>query len=213
MPTTRAPAGPRRRRAAPGGGRAMHLTPSPTAEVTAVAPWADHERARCRAGRAPPALRLADGASMDRPRPLLRAGDQGRGSLRRPLDVQSEARPHSVTGPWLDHHSLPHITLYYPRPLGRAASPRTPCGKPRRAVGPNRRFGGEWRAMVYYYMVCDHTTHSTCTATTTPPTPTSLVHTRPAPGFEPRKMSQQPPPPPPERVQVEGAFFALGVSE
>ena len=120
---------------------------------------------------------------------------------------------HDLTGPWLDHHSLPHITLYDPRPLGRAASPRTPCGKPRRAVGPNRRFGGEWRAMVYYYMVCDHTTHSTCTATTTPPTPTSLVHTRPAPGFEPRKMPQQPPPPPPERVQVEGAFFALGVSE
>ena len=200
MPTTRAPAGPSRRRAAPGGGRAMHLTPSPKAEITAVAPWADHERARCRAGRAPPALRRADGASMDRPRPLLRAGDQGRGSLRRPLDVQSEARPHSVTGPWLDHHSLPHITLYYPRPLGRAASPRTPCGKPRRAVGPNRRFGGEWRAMVYYYMVCDHTTHPTCTATTTPPTPTSLVHTRLAPGFEPQKMSQPPPPPPPERV-------------
>jgi len=211
MPTTRAPAGPRRRRAAPGGGRAMHLTPSPTAEVTAVAPWADHERARCRAGRAPPALRRADGASMDRPRPLLRAGDQGRGSLRRPLYVQSEARPHrALAGP-----SCPptHRTLYDPRPLGRAASPRTPCGKPRRAVGPNRRFGGEWRAMVYYYMVCDHTTHPTCTATTTPPTPTSLVHTRPAPGFEPRKMPQQPPPPPPERVQVEGAFFALGVSE
>ena len=120
---------------------------------------------------------------------------------------------HDLTGPWLDHHALPHITLYDPRPLGRAASPRTPCGKPRRAVGPNRRFGGEWRAMVYYYMVCDHTTHPTCTATTTPPTPASLVHTRLAPGFEPRKMSQQPPPPPPERVQVEGAFFALGVSE
>ena len=28
----------------------------------------------------------------------------------------------------------------------------------------------------------------------------SLVYTRPAPGFEPRKMSQMPPPPPPERV-------------
>ena len=38
MPTTRAPAGPRRRRAARGGGRAMHLTPSPTAEITAATP-------------------------------------------------------------------------------------------------------------------------------------------------------------------------------
>ena len=69
MPTTRAPAGPRRRRAARGGGRAMHLTPSPTTEITAVAPWADHERAAWRRGRAPPALRRADGASTDRPRP------------------------------------------------------------------------------------------------------------------------------------------------
>jgi hypothetical protein len=38
MAMTRAPAGPRRCRAARDGGRAMHLTPSPTAEITAVTP-------------------------------------------------------------------------------------------------------------------------------------------------------------------------------
>ena len=69
IPTTRDPAGPRRHRVAWCGGRATHLTPSPTAEITAVAPWAAHERAAWRRGRAPPALRRADGASMDRPRP------------------------------------------------------------------------------------------------------------------------------------------------
>jgi hypothetical protein len=63
---------------------------------------------------------------------------------------------HDLTGAWLDHHPLPHITLYDPRPLGRAASQRTPCVKSRRAVDPNHRSGGERRAMVYYYMVCDH---------------------------------------------------------
>ena len=47
----------------------MHLTPSPTAEITAVTPWADHERAAWKGGRAPLALRRADGALMDRPRP------------------------------------------------------------------------------------------------------------------------------------------------
>ena len=63
---------------------------------------------------------------------------------------------HDLTGAWLDHHPLPHITLHYPRPLGRPASPHVPCDKPRRAVGPNHRLGGEWRAMAYCcYMVCD----------------------------------------------------------
>ena len=99
---------------------------------------------------------------------------------------------HDLIGAWLDHHRLPHITLYDPRPLGRPACPHAPCGKPRRAVGPNHRFGGEWRAMVYCFMVCDHTAHPTCTATTAPPTPTSLVYTRPAPGFEPRRCHNRP---------------------
>ena len=44
IPTTRAPAGPRPRQVAWCGGRAVHLAPSPTAEITAVAPWADRER-------------------------------------------------------------------------------------------------------------------------------------------------------------------------
>ena len=117
---------------------------------------------------------------------------------------------HNLTGPWLDHHALPHITLYDPRPLGRAASPRTPCGKSRRAVDPNHRSGGERRAMVYYYMVCDHATHPTCTATTTPPTPTSLVHTRPAPGFEPRKMSQTASSAPTRKGAGGGGLFCVG---
>ena len=63
-------------------------------------PSADRERARCRVGRALPAPWRADGVSMGRPRPLLRAGDQGKGSLRRPLYDQFEARPHrGLTGP------------------------------------------------------------------------------------------------------------------
>ena len=50
--------------------------------------------------RALPALRRADGASTGRPRPLLRTGDQDKGSLRRPLYVQFEARPHrALAGP------------------------------------------------------------------------------------------------------------------
>ena len=60
-------------------------------------------------------------------------------------------------------------------------------------------------------VLCDHSTHPTCTATFSLPSPTSLVYTRPAPGFEPREVSHLPPPPPPNRVRVEGAYFAFGV--
>ena len=165
-------------------------------------PSADRERARCRAGRALPALRRADGASMGRMRPLLRTGDQGKGGLRRPLYAQCEARHHGrLPGP------PPHtrITLYYSRPPGRPASPGTPCGELRRAVGANHPFVGEWRAMLLcHIMVCDHSTHPTCTATFSLPPPTSLVYTRPAPGFEPREVSHLPP-------RVERAYFAFGV--
>ena len=125
-------------------------------------PSADRERARCRAGRALPALRRADGASMGRMRPLLRTGDQGNGGLRRPLFAQCEERHHGgLPGP------PPHtrIILYYSRPPGSPASPGTPCGEPRRAVGANHPFVGEWRAMLLcHIMVCDHSTHPTCTA-------------------------------------------------
>ena len=100
IPTTRAPAGPRPRQVAWCGGRAVHLAPSPTAEITAAAPWAAHERAAWWGGRAPLALRRADGASRDRTRPLLRAVGQGKGGIRRPLYVQFEARPHrGLAGP------------------------------------------------------------------------------------------------------------------
>ena len=135
----------------------MHLTPRRRPNPRVATPWADdRERARCRAGRALPALRRADGASMGRMRPLLRTGDQGNGGLRRPLFAQCEERHHGgLPGP------PPHtrITLYYSRPPGRPASPGTPCGEPRRAVGANHPFVGEWRAMLLcHIMVCDHST-------------------------------------------------------
>jgi hypothetical protein len=65
--------------------------------------------------------------------------------------------------------------------------------------------------LLCHIMVCDHSTHPTCTATLSLPPPTSLVYTRPAPGFEPREVSHLSPPPPPSRVRLEGAYFAFGV--
>ena len=58
------------------------------------------------------------------------------------------------------------------------------------AVGPNHRFGGEWIAMFHYHLRCDHQHphHLYGHYFWQSPPPTSLVYTRPAPGFEPRKM-------------------------
>ena len=106
MPMKRAPAGPRRRRAAPGGGRAMHLTPSPTTEITAVAPWADHERAAWRRGRAPPALRRAHGASMS-----LRMS-QNRHDRPHPTPLQPGAPPTSPSTHQPHQHLAPSLPRY-----------------------------------------------------------------------------------------------------
>ena len=66
IPTTRAPAGPRPRQVAWCGGRAVHLTPSPTAEITAVTP-SSGPRARGLAARAGATGATACRWGLDRP--------------------------------------------------------------------------------------------------------------------------------------------------
>ena len=143
----------------------LHLGPShpsPPLFRTSVAPCRSAPARpppprRHMAWRPLPALWRVDGASMGRTRALLRTGDQGKGGA-------STAALRPVRGTTCTGLAGPpaptRITLYYPHSIGRPASPSTSYGEPRRAVGPNHPFVGEWRAMLHcHIMVCDHFTH------------------------------------------------------
>jgi len=188
----------------------MHLTPTPTAESTrgdtlrqtgsepAVEPGG-----RCRRYGVPTGPRWAARGHYFVLVTKVRGASDGR-------FTSSEARPHgALAGP----PPPPRITLYYSRPPGRPASLGTPCVDPRRGgpQPPLRRRVESHAPLPRHDMRPSVPTLATCTATFSLPPPTSLVYTRPAPGFEPREVSHLPPPPPPNRVRVEEAYFAFGV--
>ena len=163
-----------------------------------------------RRGRALPALRRADRVSMGRPRPLLRAGDQSKGSLRRPLYDQFEARPHrGLAGPSPPptHHLVRSTPARPPSMPTRAMWQAATRGRPQ----PPLRGRVESHGLLLHG-VRPHRPpylhgHYRTTNAHIPGIHTASARVR-AP-----EMSQPPPPPPPEGVQVEGAYFAFGVSE
>jgi hypothetical protein len=57
-------------------------------------------------------------------------------------------------------------------------------------MGYNRRAGCEKRAILHHHLQRAPITHANSMAKITPNRATSLEYTRPAPGFEPRGMSQ-----------------------